>query len=68
MTYNDTLGHCRKKLKKIFRRWKYIPRSYTGQINSVKMVILPKTFNIFTTVTSDFSAEGCKDSPEIKGS
>jgi hypothetical protein len=39
-----------KLLKKDFRRWKYLPCSWTGRINIVKMAVLPKAIYMFNAI------------------
>lgn len=40
----------KKEIEGSIRRWNDLPCSYTGKINIVKMVILPKTAYIFIAI------------------
>jgi hypothetical protein len=51
---NDLSKENYKPLKKDFeedyRRWKYLPCSWIGRINRVKMAVLPKAIYMFNAI------------------
>jgi hypothetical protein len=40
----------KKEIEEDLRRWKYLPCSWIGRINIVKMVILPKAIYLFNAI------------------
>ena len=49
---NETLI---KEIKEESKKWKDIPCSWVGRINTVKMAILPKAFYRFTVLPINYS-------------
>jgi ribosomal protein S13 len=40
--YNENYKSLKKEIKEDYRRWKDLPCSWFGKINTVKMAVLPK--------------------------
>jgi hypothetical protein len=40
--YKENYKPLKKEIKEDYRRWKDLPCSWIGQINTVKMAVLPK--------------------------
>ena len=40
--YDKNFESLKKEMEEDFRKWKYLPCSWIGRINIVKMAILPK--------------------------
>jgi hypothetical protein len=49
--YKENYKPLKKKIKEDYRRWKDLPCSWIGRINTVKMAILPKAIPIKIPVT-----------------
>jgi hypothetical protein len=47
--YNENYKPMKKEIKH-YRRWKYLPCSWTGRINIVKMAMLPKAIYMFNAI------------------
>ena len=41
----------KKEIEKGINRWKYIPCSWIGRINTIKMSVLPKAINRFNAIS-----------------
>lgn len=48
--YNENYEILLKEIEKDITKWKHIPCSWTGRINSVKMSILPKMIYKFNAI------------------
>ena len=48
--YDKNFKSLKKEIEEDFRRWKDLPCSWTGMINIVKMVILPKAIYRFNAI------------------
>ena len=48
--YVKNLKSLKKEIKEDLRRWKYLPCSWIGRINIVKMTILPKANYRFNAI------------------
>jgi hypothetical protein len=48
--YNESYKPSKREIKEDCRRWKDLPCSWVGRINSVKMAVLPKAVYIFTAI------------------
>jgi hypothetical protein len=48
--YKENYKPLKKEIKEGHRRWKYLPFSWTGRINRVKMAILPKAIYMFNAI------------------
>jgi hypothetical protein len=49
--YSKNYMPVKKVVKEDYRRWKSLPFSWTGRINIVKMVILPKAIYVFNAIS-----------------
>ena len=54
--FNDVLYHA-LKIAMLSRKWKDLPCSWVGRINTVKMAILPKAIYRFTAMPSKISVK-----------
>jgi hypothetical protein len=45
--YKENYKSLCKEMEEDYRRWKYLPCSWIGRINIVKMAILPKNIYMF---------------------
>uniref|UniRef100_A0A8D2DF48 Reverse transcriptase domain-containing protein n=1 Tax=Sciurus vulgaris TaxID=55149 RepID=A0A8D2DF48_SCIVU len=48
--YNENYRTLKKEIKEHLRRWKFLPCSWIGRINIVKMAILPKVLYRFNAI------------------
>jgi hypothetical protein len=48
--YKEDYKLLKKEIKEDYRRWKDLPYSWIGRINTVKMTILPKAIYMFNTI------------------
>jgi hypothetical protein len=48
--YDKNFKSLKKEIKQDLRRWKYLPCSWIGRINIVKMAILPKSIYRFNAI------------------
>jgi hypothetical protein len=48
--YKGNYKPLKKEIEKDYRRWKYLPCSWIGRINIVKMAILPKVIYMFNAI------------------
>ena len=48
--YSENYTTLKKEIKEDKDKWKYIPHSWTGRINVIKMSILPKTMYTFNAI------------------
>jgi hypothetical protein len=48
--YKENYKPLKKEVKKDYRRWKDLPRSWIGRINIMKMAILPKAIYMFNAI------------------
>ena len=48
--YDDNCKALIKKIEDDSKKWKYIPCSWIGRINTVNMAILPKIIYIFNRI------------------
>ena len=48
--YSENYTTLKKEIKEDTDKWKYIPHSWTGRINVIKMSILPKTMYTFNAI------------------
>jgi hypothetical protein len=48
--YKENYNPLKKEIKEDYRRWKDLPCSRIGRINTVKMVILPKAIYMFGAI------------------
>jgi hypothetical protein len=48
--YKENYKPLKKEIEEDYRRWKYLPCSWIGRINIVKMAILPKTIYMFNAI------------------
>jgi hypothetical protein len=48
--YEKNYKPLKKEIEEDYRRWRDLPRSWTGIINIVKMAILPKTIYMFNAI------------------
>ena len=48
--YNENYRTLKKEVEEDLRKWKYLPCSWTGRINIIKMVILPKALYRFNAI------------------
>jgi len=48
--YDKNFKSLKKEIKADLRRWKYLPCSWIGSINIVKMAILPKAIYRFNAI------------------
>jgi hypothetical protein len=48
--YKESYKPLKKEIEEDYRRWKDLPCSWTGKINIVKMVILPKAIYMFHSI------------------
>jgi hypothetical protein len=48
--YKENYKPLKKETEEDYRRWKYLPCSWIGRINIVKMAILPKTIYMFNAI------------------
>ena len=49
--YTENYKTLMKEIKNYINRWRYIPCSWLGRINIVKMTILPNAIYIFNAIT-----------------
>jgi hypothetical protein len=65
--YKENYKSLKKEIKEDCRKWKYLPCSWIGKINTVKIAILLKaiyTFNtILTKIPKTFSSQRLKNKP-----
>jgi hypothetical protein len=50
MTSTRRIQTLKKEIEEDYRRWKYLPCSWIGRLNIVKMAILPKAVYMFNAV------------------
>jgi hypothetical protein len=48
--YDKNFKSLKKEIEEDLRRWKYLPCSWIGRVNMVKMAILPKAIYRFNAV------------------
>jgi hypothetical protein len=48
--YKENYKLLKKEIEEDYRRWKYLPCSWIGRINIVKMAILPKAIYMFNAI------------------
>jgi hypothetical protein len=48
--YKENYKPLKKEIKENYRRWKDLPCSWVGRINTVKMAILPKAIYMFNAI------------------
>jgi hypothetical protein len=48
--YKENYKPLKKEVKKDYRRWKDLPRSWIVRINIMKMAILPKAIYMFNAI------------------
>jgi hypothetical protein len=48
--YDKNFNFPKKEIEEDIRRWKYLPCSWIGRINIVKMAILPKSIYTFNAI------------------
>jgi hypothetical protein len=48
--YKENYKLVKKEIEEDYRRWKDLPCSLIGRINTVKMAILPKAIYMFNTI------------------
>jgi hypothetical protein len=48
--YKENYKLLKKDIEEDYRRWKYLPCSWIGRINIVKMAILPKAIYMFNAI------------------
>jgi hypothetical protein len=48
--YDNNFKSLKKEIKEDLRKWKDLPRSWSGRINIVKMAILPKAIYRFNPI------------------
>jgi hypothetical protein len=49
--YNEKYKPLKKEMEEDYRRWKDLPCSWIGRINSVKIAILPKAICMFNAIS-----------------
>ena len=55
--YDKNFKSLKKEMEEDTRKWKYLPCSWVGRINIVKMAILPKAIYRFNEITSKIPAK-----------
>jgi hypothetical protein len=48
--YKENYKPLKKEIEEDYRRWKDLPCSWIGRINTVKMTILPKAIYMFNAI------------------
>jgi hypothetical protein len=48
--FNENYKPLKREIKEDIRRWKDLPCSWTGRINTVKMAIIPKAIYMFNVI------------------
>jgi hypothetical protein len=48
--YKENYKALKKEIKEDYRRWKNLPCSWIGRINTVKMATLPKAIDMFKAI------------------
>jgi hypothetical protein len=48
--YKENYKPLEKKIEEYYRRWRDLPCTWIGGINTVKMSILPKTIYMFSAI------------------
>ena len=48
--YKENYENLKKEIQNDTKKWKYIPHSWIGRINVIKMSILPKPIYIYSTI------------------
>jgi hypothetical protein len=49
--YKEHYKPLKKEIKEDYRRWKDLPCSWIGRLNTVKMAILPKAIYMFNEIS-----------------
>jgi hypothetical protein len=49
--YKENYKPLKKEINEDYRRWKNLPCSWIGRINTVKMIILPKAIYMFNEIS-----------------